>query len=96
MKIFLSSLISGMEPIRAVARQVVTTLRHDPVMAEDFGARPMSPQIACLSGVRESDLVILILGEHYGAVQPSGISATHEEYREAKVPSPSLLLCNLV
>jgi hypothetical protein len=32
--------------------------------------------------------VILILGEHYGAVQPSGISATHEEYREAKGSKP--------
>jgi Domain of unknown function (DUF4062) len=88
MKIFVSSLISGMEPIRAIVRRVVTTLRHDPIMAEDFGARPASPQVSCLSGVRESDLVILILGEHYGALQPSGLSATHEEYREAKSRKP--------
>lgn len=88
MKVFVSSLISGMEPIRAIAREIVTTLRHEPVMAEDFGARPTSPQLACLSGVRESDLVVLILGAHYVAVQPSGLSATHEEYREAKDNKP--------
>ena len=57
-------------------------------MAEDFGARPHSPQIACLTGLRQSDLMVLILGEHYGAIQPSGISATHEEYREAKDRKP--------
>ena len=78
----------GMELVRVAAREAVTTLRHEPVMAEDFGAQPDSPQIACLKGLRQADLVALILGEHYGAVQPSGLSATHEEYREAKGKKP--------
>lgn len=85
---FVSSLISGMEPIRAAARTAVETLRHTPVMAEDFGAQPASPQVACLTGLREADLVLLILGARYGAVQASGLSATHEEYREAKERKP--------
>jgi len=34
--------------------------------------------------VRQADIVALILGPNYGAIQPSGLSATHEEYREAK------------
>jgi hypothetical protein len=39
--------------------------------------------------VREADLVVLILGEAYGAVQPiSGVSATHEEWREAQDRRP--------
>lgn len=84
MKIFISSLISGLEPVRAAARAAVTTLRHEPIMAEDFGARPTSPQITCLQGVRSADLVLLILGERYGSVQPSGVSPTHEEFLEAK------------
>jgi hypothetical protein len=88
MKVFVSSLISGMEFVRAAAREAITTLRHEPIMAEDFGAQPRSPQVACLSGIRQSDLVILILGEHYGAIQSSGLSATHEEYREAKGRKP--------
>lgn len=84
MKIFISSLITGMEPIRAAAKEAIEQLGHQPVMAEQFIASPNSPQVACLQGLRQSGLVILILGEHYGAMQPSGLSATHEEYREAR------------
>ena len=84
MKVFVSSLISGMAPLRAAARNAITTLRHEPIMAEDFGASPNSPQIACLSGLRGAEVVVLILGAGYGAVQASGLSATHEEYEEAK------------
>ena len=45
MKVFVSSLISGMEPLRHAARAGITTLRHQALMAEDFGAQPYSPQI---------------------------------------------------
>lgn len=88
MKIFISSLITGMEPIRAAAREAVEQLGHEPVMAEQFVASPNSPQVACLHGLRQSGLMILILGANYGAKQPSGISATHEEYRTAKGNQP--------
>ena len=88
MRVFISSLITGMETVRAAAREAVTTLRHEPIMAEEFGPRPHSPQVACLAELRQADVVVLILGEHYGAVQPSGLSATHEEYREAKGRKP--------
>lgn len=89
MKIFISSLIVGFGPQRQAAKAAVTTLRHDPIMAEDFGAQPNSPQGACLRELRQSDLVVLVLGESYGAVQAgSGLSATHEEYREARGRKP--------
>lgn len=89
MKVFISSLIAGFEPMRAAARSAVVTLRHEPVMAEDFGAAPHSPQIACLNGLRSSDVVVLVLGDRYGTVQgTSGLSATHEEYREARGRKP--------
>jgi len=91
MRIFISSLISGFEANRTAARRAVTTLRHDPIMAEDFGAQPHSPQAACLQGLRGSDMVVLILGEHYGFVPPgSSLSATHQEYREARDTKPVL------
>jgi Domain of unknown function (DUF4062) len=91
MKVFISSVIGGFEPQREAARSAVTTLRYEPVMAEDFGARPSSPQIACLQGLRDSDLMVLILGESYGAVPPgSSLSATHQEYREARDKKPIL------
>lgn len=84
MKIFISSLITGLESIREAARTAIEELGHQPVMAEQFAASPNSPQVACLQGLRESGLVILILGARYGAKQASGLSATHEEYRTAK------------
>lgn len=85
MNIFISSLIGGFGQYRDAAKRAIIALRHTPVMAEDFGARVSSPQIACLQGIRQSDLVVLILGEGYGPVQAgSGLSATREEYREAR------------
>lgn len=91
MKVFVSSLISGFEPFRSAAKAAIQTLRHEPIMAEDFGARANSPQVACLQGVRDSELVVLVLGGRYGAVQAgSGLSATHEEFREARERKPVL------
>jgi hypothetical protein len=92
MKVFVSSLISGFEPFRAAACSAISTLRHEPVMAETFGARPNSPQVACLRELRESNVVVLILGSRYGAPQgSSGIAPTHEEFREARDRKPLLV-----
>ncbi len=66
-------------------------LGHTMLRAEDLGATPTSPQQACLGLVRDSDVVVLLIGESYGAVQPSGLSATHEEYREARERKPVLV-----
>lgn len=84
MKVFISSLITGHEPLRAAAATAVAALGHEVVRAEDFPASGGSPQSACLGGVRASDVVVLILGDRYGYAQAAGLSATHEEYREAR------------
>lgn len=73
-----------MEVFRDAAAEGARILRHEVTRAEDFGASPASPQETCLAGVRQSDVVILLVGERYGFIQPSGLSATHEEYEEAK------------
>ena len=39
------------------------------IAAEDFGASPGSPQQVCLAGVREADVVVLLLGARYGTPQ---------------------------
>jgi hypothetical protein len=87
-KVFISSLISGFEEERRAVESAVTTLKHTAVMAEQFVPQPNSPQVACLQGVRQSDLVLLVLGGRYGTPGASGISPTHEEYREAKGRRP--------
>lgn len=92
MKIFVSSLIGGYESLRLAARDAITSLGHEAVMAEDFRAQSNSPQVACLQGLRSAELVVLILVDRYGATQPtSGLSPTHEEYREARDAKPILL-----
>jgi hypothetical protein len=82
-KVFISSLISGYEPYRTAVMEAVETLGHQVVRAENIPASPGTPQQACLAAVRDSDLVVLLIGERYGYPQLSGLSATHEEYREA-------------
>jgi hypothetical protein len=91
MKVFISSLIAGYESYRSAVVEAVEMLAHTAQRAEDLGATAASPQQACLSLVRDSDVVVLLIGERYGAVQPSGLSATHEEYREARERKPVLV-----
>jgi hypothetical protein len=70
---------------RAAAKEAVIRLRQIPVMAEDFGAQPVSSQIACHEGVRNSDVYVGIFGTRYGYVAPSsGLAATEEEFNEAR------------
>lgn len=88
MKVFISSVIEGMEPYREAAARGAQTLGHEVLRAEDYGASPDTPQRTCLAGVRDADVVVLLLGDRYGHRQESGLSATHEEYREWKERHP--------
>ena len=82
-RVFLSSVMENYAQYRDAA---VLGVRHagcEPIRAEDFPAQATSPRTACLDGVRSADALVLILGERYGFVGPSGLSATEEEYAEA-------------
>jgi len=83
-KVFISSVIAGMEDHRGAAREAAESLGYTVIAAEDFRASPSSPQQVCLEGVRDADVVVLLLGTRYGTPQRSGLSPTHEEYREAR------------
>jgi len=91
-RVFISSVIKGFEQERAAARRAVESLRQSPVMAEDFGAKPHSARVACLEGVRSSQIYVGILGERYGYVAQSGVSVTEEEFLEARRRGLRLLL----
>ena len=84
MNVFISSIIAGYEQYRGAAALGIAALGHTAKRSEDYGASPASPQSVCLEGVRDAECLVLLLGERYGFVQPSGLSATHEEYREAR------------
>ena len=91
MRVFLSSVIAGYEDFRTAAADAITNLGYEVSRAEEFGASAATPQQACLAAVRESDLVVLVLGGRYGSKQSSGLSATHEEYHEARSSIPVLV-----
>ena len=91
MKVFISSVIRGLEAYRDAASHAARALRHEIKRAEDFAASSATPQQACLAGVRWADVVILLLGDRYGDRQVSGLSATHEEYHEARERCPVLV-----
>lgn len=83
-RIFISSVMRDYEPVRAAAKAAVTLLGMRPVMAEDFSAKSHSSQTACLEGVRESNIMVLVLGKRYGFIAESGKSVTQEEYECAR------------
>jgi hypothetical protein len=91
MKVFISSVEAGYQHYRAVAQEAVQTLGHQVLRAEEWPTSAQTPQQACLAAVRDSDLVVLLIGSQYGAVQQTGLSATHEEYREARGLKPVLV-----
>jgi len=82
--VFISSIQSGFEDVRAAARDGVESFGWRAVMAETVGATPASPQRGLLDRVAESDVVLLLIGPRYGASQESGLSATEEELDEAR------------
>ncbi len=88
MKVFISSVVRGMEAYRNAARGAVAALGHQPMLAEQLPATSDTPERACLSEVRSAGAFILLLGTRYGDPQESGLSATHEEYLEARDRMP--------
>jgi hypothetical protein len=92
MKIFISSVISGYEAERAAAEKAISILGHESILAEKFEASTLTPQAACLGALREADLVVLLVGSRYGYPQASGLSATHEEYRDARGRKDTIVL----
>ncbi len=90
MKVFVSSVISGYQEYRDAVFRAVQMIGGDVIRAEDFSASEESPQVACMRGVRSADVTVLLLGDRYGYLQQSGLSATHEEFREAAERGPVL------
>ncbi len=82
--VFLSSVMGEL----AAERQAVAEALHDAGFTvrwfEEFGGRDDSAEQAYLSEVAGSDIYVGILGNEYGGMLPTGFSATHAEYLEAR------------
>jgi len=83
-KVFISSIIQGFKNERQAAESAIKSLRLLPIMAEQFGAQPLSPRHAYLQGVKKSDIFLAILGNRYGDETDSGKSPCEEEFDEAR------------
>lgn len=84
MKVFISSVRRGLEAERDYLPHLIRALGHQPLRFEDFGAQDLTSRGACLSGVQEADVYLLLLGPTYGGEMfDSGLSATEEEFNTA-------------
>jgi len=91
--VFVSSVITDYEPYREAAREAITLMGYQPVMAEYFAPRDYSPESACLTEVSQADIYLLLLGSRYGFETAQGLSVTQAEFRQAiKTRRPMLAL----
>ncbi len=92
LRIFISSTITDLGPERLAVKEVVEELQLNPILAEGLGARPETPREVTLSLVRQSDIYIGLFWQRYGEVSSGGLSATEEEYQEARAFSKPILI----
>lgn len=90
--VFVSSTMDDLQNERAAAASAIEDVGAEPVLFERFGARSEDSRQAYKAEVRRSDIYLGILSRSYGVKQPSGYSATHAEYEEAKGHHKELLL----
>ena len=85
MKVFISSVRSGLADERDYLTSLLTAAGHEPLRFEDFTAQNSPSRAACLQGLERADVYLLVLGERYGdPTVDSGLSPTEEEFTAAK------------
>jgi hypothetical protein len=76
MKIYISAVNEGFEHFRDAAVKAVRSLQHDVLLPDEVS----SPDTA--------DAVVFLLGSRYGDINTSGVSMSHEHYRQARGRQP--------
>lgn len=87
LRVFLSSTIKDLIPVRDALRETLQTLSYEPVMSDhgEVGYLPnMDTQESCYVSVEGCDLLVLVIGKRYGNVGKDGKSVTHNELRTAR------------
>jgi hypothetical protein len=81
----ISSVRRGLADARDALAPVLTILGYEPVRFEDATAQPVPPRAVCVELVTNSDIYLLLLGEHYGEPMPdTGLAPTTEEWTVAR------------
>jgi hypothetical protein len=90
--VFISSVKEGAAKYRQMAINACLRRRMLPVGMESWTAANKAPDDICKQAVRESDLVVLLLVNRYGSIDPkSGKSFTELEYAEAVAAKKDVL-----
>ncbi len=83
--VFLSSVRRGLEQERDNLPALIGAIGHECTRFEDYTAQPVASREACLRGVDQADVYLLLLGGRYGQpVFDSGLSPTEEEFTRAR------------
>jgi len=86
--VFISSTCYDLSQIRKDLSEAILQLGHNPILSE-YNTFPVDPSIGtienCIRQVNDTaDLLVLIIGNRYGSILPSGRSITNMEYLTAK------------
>jgi hypothetical protein len=86
MKVFISSVTYALKAERdALAAQLKVVPPYEPLRFEDFTAQGRSSREACLAGVEDCDVYVLLLGPRYGdPLLDTGKAPTEEEFEHAR------------
>jgi hypothetical protein len=83
--VFLSSVRRGLEQERDNLPALIRAIGHECKRFEDYTAQPTASREACLRGVDQADVYLLLLGGRYGEpVFDSGLAPTEEEFTRAR------------
>jgi hypothetical protein len=82
--VFLSSTSKDLTAHREAAYRAIESLDdYHCVRMEDFGARSQQADDLCTAKVKQSNLIVFLIGPLYGSRNPKGISYTESEYETA-------------
>jgi hypothetical protein len=85
MKVFISSVRRGLEEERDALPGLIQATGNEPRRFEDYTAMNVPSRQACLDGVEDADVYLLLLGEHYGSpLADTGKAPTEEEFVVAR------------
>jgi tetratricopeptide (TPR) repeat protein len=84
LRVFVSSTIKECAQERAVVREAIRSINHEPVLFEDIGARPHPPREVYTARLEISQIFVGIYRESYGWVAPDmNVSGIEDEFRIA-------------
>ena len=92
MNVFISSTYRDLKKERQDLLQSLKKADIECSGMEFFGAQPGAPKEVCFGQIRSADLVILIIGDSYGSVDPeTSKSFTQLEFEEAQAQKKPVL-----